>query len=105
MFDFFENNEKDDFFDNCDIEMEEMDSLYIECEKLHNENLNIEQQKKDMYTVYIMFSVVSYMLIIGSNINNYLKKYYIKKFFKNSIETNAIRDNYLNTQYDVNTLD
>ena len=52
-----------------------------------------------------MFSVVSYMLIIGSNINNYLKKYYIKTFFKNSIETNAIRDNYLNTQYDVNTLD
>ena len=102
MFDFFENNEKDDFFDNYDIEMEEMkeiDKLYYECENLYNENENIKQKENDIYMIYIMFSVVSYMLIIGSNIKECLKKNYINTLFPKPIEI------YIDKQDNVNMLD
>ena len=81
MFDILENNKDDNFFNKCDIEMEEIDNLYEECEKLYYENEINKQKDKDIYTFYMMFNVVIYMLIIGSNIKQCLKNYYIETLF------------------------
>lgn len=99
MFDFCENNKNDDFFESCDIEMEEINHLYNECENLYIENEIIKEKENDIYMVYIMFSVVSYMLIIGSNIKECLKKNYINILFPKPIEI------YIDKQDNVNMLD
>tara|TARA_B110001469_G_C9595307_1_gene295575 strand:+ start:591 stop:908 length:318 start_codon:yes stop_codon:yes gene_type:complete len=105
MFDFFENNDNDVFFDNCDIEMEKINNLYDECEKIYYENKIMIQKDENMFNVYMMFSVVLYMLLIGSNVDNYLKKYYINFFFENSIEKNINKLDDVNILDDVNMLD
>ena len=51
-----------------------IDNLYEECEKLYYENEINKQKDKDIYTFYMMFNVVIYMLIIGSNIKQCLLK-------------------------------
>lgn len=99
MFDFFENNKNDDFFENYDIEMKEINELYNECENLHNENEIIKQKENDIYMIYIMFNVIIYMLIIGSNIKECLKNYYINTLFPKPIKI------YIDKQDNVNMLD
>jgi len=99
MFDFFENDKNDDFFESCDIEMKEINDLYNKCENLHNENEIIKKKENDIYMVYIMFNVVIYMLIIGSNMKEYLKIYYIEKMFPKQQEI------YIDKFYNVNMLD
>jgi len=99
MFDFFQNDNNDDFFESCDIEMKEINELYNKCENLHNENEIIKKKENDMYMVYIMFNVVIYMLIIGSNMKEYLKIYYIEKMFPKQQEI------YIDKFYNVNMLD
>tara|TARA_B110001469_G_C9303578_1_gene164819 strand:- start:13 stop:312 length:300 start_codon:yes stop_codon:yes gene_type:complete len=99
MFDFFENDKNDDFFESCDIEMKEINELYNKCENLHNENEIIKKKENDIYMVYIMFNVVIYMLIIGSNMKEYLKIYYIEKMFPKQQEI------YIDKFYNVNMLD
>ena len=83
MFDFLENY---NFFDSCDIEMKEINDLYNECEKLQKENEIIKEKENDIYIIYVMFSIVSYMIIIGSNINKCFKKNYINILFPKQIE-------------------
>lgn len=99
MFDFFENNKNDYFFENYDIEMKEINELYNECENLHNENEIRKQKENDIYMIYIMFNVIIYMLIIGSNIKECLKIYYITTLFPKSIEI------YIDKRDNVNMLD
>ena len=93
------NDDDDDFFNNYDVEMKEIDDLYNECETLYNENKIKKEKENDIYMVYIMFSVVSYMLIIGSCIKDTLKHYYINTLFPKPIEI------YIDKQDNVNMLD
>ena len=99
MFDFFENETNDNFFESCDIEMKEIDYLYNECEKLQNDHEIIKQKENDIYIIYVMFSVVLYMLLIGSNIKSCLKKNYIETLFPKPIEI------YIDKLDNVNMLD
>ena len=100
MFDF--QNEKyniDIFNKNCDLEMKEIDDLYNECEKLEIENRKEKEKENDIYMVYIMFNVVIYMLLIGSNIKDIIKKNYINIFSPKPI------DIYIDELDNVNMLD
>ena len=100
MFDFQNEKYNNDIFNkNCDLEMKEIDDLYNECEKLEIENRKEKEKENDIYMVYIMFNVVIYMLIIGSNMKEYLKIYYIEKMFPKQQEI------YIDKFYNVNMLD
>ena len=71
----------DDFFERCDINLKEIDDLYNECEYLYTDNKNIKEKENDIYMVYMMYSVVIYMLIYGSNMNILVKNQYINTLF------------------------
>jgi len=76
----------DDFFEMYDINMKEIDDLYNECEYLYIDNKKIKEKENDIYIVYMMYSVVIYMLIYGSNMNELVKNHYINTLFPKPLE-------------------